>query len=126
MRHAGLRGWRRIGGRLLAAAVCSAPPPAWPQSGNSGAVQEQYHLGAIATFATELAAKLACGGDDIVWAERYAGYFYRRDEARYALAPEGADACRKAAYDAGYWGTDLMDSLAKGTGKSMKLLYPGS
>ena len=62
----------------------------------------------------------------MVWAERYAGYFYRKDEAQYAAVPHGAFACWRDAMDANYWGAGILDTLMKHHGKEMKWIYPSS
>lgn len=93
---------------------------------NDGTPDEQYHLRELHTFTSETEASSACSDDVVVWAERYAGFYYRADEEKYGKAPLGAFACKKEAKIAGYWGTNLMESMEEYVGPSWKWEYPGS
>ena len=58
---------------LLAAPACAE---------NSGTADPALLLGAIRTFGAEDAARLACGRDAVVWADRYEGFAYRSGESK--------------------------------------------
>ena len=75
-------------------------------------------LGPVQTYATEREAEAACGRGGVVWAERYAGYYFKRGEPQYGTAPMGAFACEKAVAGANYWDTDPMSGAMHYHGKS--------
>ncbi len=99
-------------GGVLAAALLVAA------AANSGDADEALMLGRLPTYGTEREAEAACGRDAVVWAERYAGYYFGRGEAQYGSAPFGAYACRKDAAAANYWDTDPIGGVTTWHGKS--------
>ena len=84
--------------------------------GNSGAADAELEFGAITTYATESVAKASCGKDTVVWADRYAGYYYFRREKEYAKTHDGAFACMSDARRSNYWSTGPMGGMAEGHG----------
>lgn len=95
---------------LLAAAAAPA--------GNSGAADPALLLEPIATYPTQAAARLACGKDPVVWADRYEGFYYRLSEPKYGRSAAGAYACQHAAMGGNYWDTSPLSSMAGHPGKS--------
>jgi len=87
-------------------------------SGNSGMPDPDLMLGQLQTYASEQAARSACGTGNVVWAERHAGYYYKPGEARYSTASPGAFACQKDAAQANYWDSDPMAAVMGYHGKS--------
>jgi hypothetical protein len=87
-------------------------------TGNSGAPDPELMLGPLPTHTTEQAAQAACGAGNVVWAERYAGYYYKPGEPRFGAAGPGAFACRKDAEQANYWDSDPMGAVMGYHGKS--------
>ena len=85
---------------------------------NSGAADPGLLLGAIPTFGAEDAARLACGRDAVVWADRYEGFAYRPGEAKYGKTPAGSYACRQDAAAGNYWDTDPRSSMTGHPGRS--------
>ena len=105
--------------KLLGPACClgllaAAPAPA----GNSGAADSALLLGPLATYATPDAARLACGRDPVVWADRYEGFYYGPSEPKYGHTASGAYACRQDATRGNYWDTSPLSSMAGHPGKS--------
>ncbi len=84
--------------------------------GNAGTPDTEIEIGEIKTFTSEGQAKLGCGRDTVVWADRYAGYIYFPRETEYGRTSQGSFACLKNAKDANYWSTGPMSSIAKGHG----------
>ncbi|HWK46402.1 MAG TPA: hypothetical protein VNT30_16900 [Stellaceae bacterium] len=78
---------------------------------NLGNADPDLLLGAIKTFPTEAAAQAGCGKDIVVWAERYAGYYFRRGEAGYGTKEYGAFTCMQSAQDANYWDTNPLSVM---------------
>ncbi len=108
----------RTGG-LAAALGCLALVAAGPApGGNPGTADPALLLGAIATYATPEAARLACGRDPVVWADRYEGFFYAPAEAKYGRTADGAYACRAEARRGNYWDTSPLSSMAGHPSKS--------
>lgn len=89
-------------------------------AGNPGDPDPALMLGPLQTYTTEQAARAACGEGQVVWAERYAGYFYKPGEARYGTADPGAYACAKDAAGANYWDSDPMTGVMGYHGKSFR------
>ena len=87
-------------------------------SGNSGMPDPDLLLGQLQTYASEPAARSACGAGNVVWAERYAGYYYNPGEARYGTSSPGAFACQEDAAQANYWDSDPMAAVMGYHGKS--------
>lgn len=106
---------RRWAAGLAAVSLAAAAPV-----GNSGAAEPDLMLNAIPTYPTEREAEAACaaGRGGVVWAERYAGYYFRRDEPQYGTAPSGAYACAADAAGANYWDSDPMSGMMTYHGKS--------
>lgn len=94
----------------------------WPlhaaAGGNSGAPDPGLMLGPMQTYETGEAALAACGPGNVVWAERYAGYFCKPGEPRFGTAGPGAFACRRDAEEANYWDSDPMAGVMGYHGKS--------
>lgn len=100
--------------RSISIAVCLSLAVAWESPAhaqNSGTADADLLLGEIRTFPTEAAARAACGKDTVVWAERYAGYYFRHDEAGYGTKPQGAFACMHNAREGNYWDTNPMSVM---------------
>lgn len=87
-------------------------------AGNSGAADSELMLGPVQTYDTERAAQAACGQSGVVWAERYAGYYFKPGERQYGVAPMASFACLRDMAGANYWGTDPMDGVLAHRGKS--------
>ena len=87
-------------------------------AGNSGAADAELMLGPLRTFGSENEARAVCGPGAVVWAERYAGYFFKPGEERYGHASDGAFACQADAAAANYWDTDPMAAAMGFRGKS--------
>ena len=106
----------RVGlGRVLAALAFLATGPA-RADGNAGDPDEQLRIGRINTFATEGQARAACGRDSVVWADRYAGYYYWPRDKAYGQTAQGAFACWHAVMRSNYWDTGPLGSMAYGHG----------
>jgi hypothetical protein len=88
------------------------PAVAWAD-GNSGAPDDDLEIGGINTYATETEARSACGGDTVVWADRYAGYYFFPREAQYGHTSQGAFACWHNAKKGNYWDTSPMSSMGE-------------
>ena len=84
--------------------------------GNSGAPDDELRIGSIRTFTDEHAAAAACGRDPVVWADRYAGYYYFPREPQYGHTADGAFACFYNVRRNNYWGTGPMSSMGEGHG----------
>ncbi len=93
--------------------------------GNSGAPDTHFMLGPLTTYDSERAAINACGQGQVVWAERYSGFYYLPREKEYGVARQGAYACMSEASDANYWGTDPIAGIRAHHGKSFKWYEPG-
>lgn len=78
---------------LIAGVLLAVPLPA--MAGNSGEPDPGLVLGPLQTYVTEPAARAACGEGQVVWAERYAGYFYKPGEARFGSAAPGGICLRE-------------------------------
>lgn len=111
---------------LVAACWFAAGGQARGSDGNDGSPDPHYGLGQITVFLSEAEAARACAGDPVVWAERNAGFFYMKDEDKYARSPQGAFACKSEAMKSNYWGTSLMESIQGYHGKDMKWDYVSS
>ena len=72
-------------------------------AGNTGAAVPDLLLGPVTTFPSAAAARAACGGDRVVWADGYDGYLYDSTEPRYGTTSTGAYACEGDARRANYW-----------------------
>lgn len=84
--------------------------------GNAGTPDSEIQIGKIETYKSEGQAKLRCGRDTVVWADRYAGYIYFPREAEYGRSPQGSFACLNNAKNSNYWTTGPMSSMGKGHG----------
>ena len=84
--------------------------------GNGGTPDTEIQIGKIEIFKSEAQAKLGCGKDTVVWADRYAGYIYFPREAEYGHTAQGAFACLSKATDANYWTSGPMSSMGRGHG----------
>ena len=100
----------------LLAAVLLLAPLAARADGNDGAPDDVLEFGAINTFASERLAKAACGSDAVVWADRYAGYYFFPREPQYGHTAMGAYACWHNAKHANYWSSSPMSSIGDGHG----------
>lgn len=101
---------------ILAVVVLIAMSATARADGNSGEADNDLEFGAITTFLTERQAQSACGSDTVVWADRYAGYFFFRREDKYGKTTQGAYACLKDAERANYWSSGPMGGIAQGHG----------
>lgn len=97
---------------ILALVISGA---AWA-AGNPGQADNELEFGAIQTFSSESEAKGGCGRDPVVWADRYAGYYYYPREGKYGKTSDGAFACLTDAKGANYWSTSPMGGIAAGHG----------
>lgn len=106
--------------RLQAMAISSlALLLAHPASAeNTGQEDKALLLGPVPTFATAEQAHRACGKDQVVWADRYEGYYYNSTEPKYAATPNGSYACRMTARQANYWDTSPITDLGSHPGRS--------
>ena len=85
---------------------------------NSGAADPGLLLGAIRTFGAEDAARLACGRDAVVWADRYEGFAYGPGEPKYGRTNAGSYACRQEAAGGNYRDTDPRGRMTGHPGRS--------
>lgn len=85
---------------------------------NSGAADPGLLLGAIRTFGAEAAARLGCGTDEVVWADRYEGYSYNPREPKYGKTAAGAYACQQDAAAGNYFNTDPLSTMASRPGRN--------
>jgi hypothetical protein len=93
--------------------------PAVPaRAENSGAADPALLLGTIKTFGAEDAARLACGRNAVVWADRYEGFAYGPSEPKYGKTATGSYACQQDAAAGNYWDTDPRSSMAGHPGRS--------
>ena len=95
---------------------------------NSGAPDPEIQIGPITTFASEAAARIACGRDGVVWADRYAGYVYFSREPQYGHTAQGSFACMHDAVAHNYWSTGPLGSMGHQAGRSFPYtpLFVGS
>ena len=95
---------------------------------NSGAPDPQILLGPLPTYPAESAAHAACAHDAVVWADRYSGTYYTKDEPQFAATPNGAYACMRDATRSNYWDTSPLSSMAQQPGRVFPYqpLYPSS
>ncbi len=107
---------------LLAVALACSSVSGARADGNSGAADPALEIGAIHTYASEAQARASCR-DPVVWADRYAGYFYRRHDKEYAKTAQGSYACQGNALKGNYWGTSPLSSMAKGHGPGRVFPY---
>jgi len=117
---------RRIG-LLVGLAFCVAST-ARASQGNAGIADPDLLIGSITTYPSETAARLSCKKDPVVWADRYAGYYYWPREKQYGATDQGAFACLHDALKGNYWDTSPMSSMAHQPGKNFPYtpLYVGS
>lgn len=54
----------------------------------------------------------------MVWAERYAGYYFKPGEQKYGVAPMASFACKKDMANANDWDTEPMSAVLTPRGKS--------
>lgn len=85
---------------------------------NTGAADPGLLLGAIRTFGAEAAARLDCGQDVVVWADRYEGYAYSPNEPKYGKTAAGAYACKQDTVVGNYWDTDPRSSMEGHPGRN--------
>ncbi len=85
---------------------------------NSGVADPVLLLGAIRTFGAEAAARLGCGKDAVVWADRYEGYAYNPHEPKYGKTAAGAYACQRDAAGGNYFNTDPRSTMASRPGRN--------
>ena len=88
---------------------------AWAD-GNSGAPDEELRIRPLKTFRTEREAQAFCDKDPVIWADRYAGYYYWKRNKEYGRTSEGAYACWHSAEKSNYWDTSPMAGIARGHG----------
>lgn len=91
--------------------------------GNSGIPDEKLQIGRLKTFRTEKEALASCRRNSVVWADRYAGYYYFKREKEYGQTAEGAYACSDAADKSNYWGTSPLAGMARGHGPGRKFPF---
>jgi hypothetical protein len=103
---------------LLSGLAALLPVAARAGSGNSGQAVPDLLIGAITTYATEREARTSCGRDSVVWADRYAGYYYRPNEKEYGTRGEGSYACLSDAKRGNYFDTSPMSSMAQVRGRT--------
>lgn len=87
------------------------------EAGNIGAANPDLLLGQVTTFPSAAAARAACGGDRVVWADGYDGYLHDSMEPRYGTTPTGAYACERDARRANYWDTKPQTDMAGHPGR---------
>ena len=117
--------------RLVAVSGCVVLLCATANAGetrNSGAAEPDLMIGAITTYRSRAEADAACGRDPVVWADRYAGYYYWPREKQFAATGQGAYACLHNAQHGNYWDTSPMSSMAHSPGREFPYtpLYVGS
>lgn len=78
---------------------------------NDGRADPDLLIGRLTTYPSADVAERACHGDQVVWADRYSGYYYGRGEAKYNATPDGSYACKAGARTAKYWSTDPRDGM---------------
>lgn len=101
----------------LAALVCAVLLPITAHAaGNSGAPDDELEIGAITTYPSEERARAACGKDTVVWADRYAGYYFFKREPQYGHTALGSFACWHNAKKGNYWDTSPMSGMGEGHG----------
>jgi hypothetical protein len=105
-----------IGKAVIVGLALAAVGTAARADGNSGAADLELEFGAIRTFTSEGAAKAHCGKDTVVWADRYAGYYFFAREDQYGRTKDGAYACWHEARRANYWSSSPMGSIGEGHG----------
>lgn len=124
---------------LLIAAPAAARPP-FPtlapagaavrvaEAGNTGAANPDLLLDPVTAFPSAEAARTACRGDRVVWADGYDGYPYDSTEARYGTTSTGAYACERDARRANYWDTKPQTDMAGHPGRVFRFtpLFAGS
>jgi hypothetical protein len=118
------RRWHAVGLAAWLTSAAAAPAAA----ANDGQAAPDLLLGPVPTYPTEAEARSACGKDAVVWADRYAGYYYLPGEAKFGATPDGAYACKKTAAQANYWDTDPRGSMSGQPGRVFpyRPLYVGS
>jgi hypothetical protein len=80
------------------AAACALAWQACAQASSDG-----IKLGDVPRYPDEAAAHAACGGDPVVWADSYSGFFYPKFHSDYGKTPHGAYTCYGRAKKADYW-----------------------
>jgi hypothetical protein len=103
---------------LLIGVIFLVSPAARAGSGNSGKPDPDLMIGAITTYASEKEARASCGRDPVVWADRYAGYYYRPNEKEYGNRGEGSFACLHDAKKGNYWDTSPLSSMVHEHGRT--------
>lgn len=107
--------------RSMQMAVCAlvlgcAPAGAW--AANDGRADPDLLLGELNTYSDHDAAERACGVGQVVWADRFAGFFYGSREPKYGATDDGSYACRSDAQKARYWSTDPRDGMEGHPGRT--------
>ena len=64
---------------------------------------DEIKLGDLPRYASEGAARAACGNDPVVWADSHSGFFYPRFHSDFGKTPHGAFTCYGLAKKADYW-----------------------
>ena len=88
----------RYGLRFALAGACALALTALAHAAAS-----DIKLGDIPRYSNESAARAACGGDPVVWADNHSGFFYPKFHPDYGKTPHGAYACYGQAKKADYW-----------------------
>lgn len=82
---------------------------AW--AANDGRPDPDLLIDELMTYPSVEAAQRACRNDGVVWADRYAGFYYESREAKFGATQDGSYACASAAKKARYWSTDPRASM---------------
>ena len=69
----------------------------------ANAASDGIKLGKIPLYPNETAARAACGGDPVVWADSHSGFFYPKFHSNFGKTPHGAFTCYGQAKKADYW-----------------------
>jgi len=85
---------------------------------NDGQADLGLLLGALTIYPSEAAAGRACHSDRVVWADRFAGFFYDSHDPKYGATKDGGYACQSDAQRARYWSTDPRDAMEGHPGRS--------
>ncbi len=86
---------------LIACLVLAANGPA--SARNDGSAEPDIALRAIHVFPSLDAARQACAGSSVVWADRHSGFWYGPADAGFGATKDGAYACLTDARGGNYW-----------------------
>ena len=110
---------------ILGLSTCWTPS-AWAT--NDGRADPDLLIGALETYLSAQTAQRACRDDKVVWADRYTGFYYESNEAKYGATEDGNYACESNAKKAHYWSTDPRGSMDGHPGRTFPFdpIYYGS